>query len=522
MSKTGKRQKEKSGIVFLVGAGPGDPELLTLKADRLLRQADVVIHDALVSRRILDRVGERTVLIDVGKRGGRGGPKQDKINSLLIRQARKGHLVVRLKGGDPFVFARGGEEARALASAGISFQVVPGITSALAVPAYAGIPLTHRGTASGVSFVTARTQRDNKKEGLNMKALVQSRGTLVFLMGASSLGELVKNLEKSGMPSRTPAAAIRWGTTSLQKTIRGTLKSIAQMAKDQGMASPAVLVVGKVVALSKGMEWYEHLPLFGRTGVVTRAQRRAGKLWALLEDQGAEVIGFPVLETKLLPLDTKKKTLLNRAGKFTDILFTSPEAVRVFFDRLAEQGKDSRHLSGARVSVIGPGTAAELRDRGLQPDITVKDLVRSEGLLKALGKVARRTFLIPRASRARTILTEGLDGAGAKVSVLPLYKTSRPSGNRGAESRRLRASLARGEIDFVTFTSGSSVRNLVEILGNKSNSLLSKCKLISMGPITSSVLRDYGLRPDGEASRSSIEEMVGAVVKVFRKLPGRL
>ncbi|MBI4765519.1 MAG: uroporphyrinogen-III C-methyltransferase [Deltaproteobacteria bacterium] len=502
-----------TGKVFLVGAGPGDPGLITLKGARLLQQAEVVIYDFLASPELLRHVSKAAEIIYVGKKGGDHTLPQNEINQLIIDKALLGKRVVRLKGGDPFIFGRGGEEAEELAKAGIPFEIVPGVTSAIAVPAYAGIPLTHRRYNTGVAFFTGH--EDPTKEAL-VPGLEKQTGkaeTLVYLMGVKNLPSIVEGLLQEGLESQTPAALIRWGTTSNQKTIAGTLETIVQKAEEAALTPPAIFVVGKVIELRDTLNWFERRPLFGRTIVVTRTRDQASELVNRLNDLGADCLEFPTIRivppSDWSPLDQA----LRRIEDYHWIFFTSPNGVRFFLDRMEYLHLDLRSLKGIKIGVIGPATAQALSEYHLQADL-IPEKFQAEYLLEALSHtpLANQKVLIPRAEQAREILPEGLRQMGAEVLVVSAYQTL-PS-EEGKEE--LEKKLAQGLIDCLTFTSSSTVINFLTLFPRQEIlSLLKKVTIACIGPITAQTARNNGLQVPIVAEEYTIPGLVTAIEKYY-------
>ncbi len=478
---------ELVGKVYLVGAGPGDPGLLTLKGKRCLEEAEVIVYDYLANERLLAYARPDAERIYVGKRGGEHTLSQREINTLLIERARAGKIVVRLKGGDPFIFGRGGEEAEALVEAHIPFEVVPGVTSAIAAPAYAGIPLTHRDLASTVAFVTGQEDPAKETSGIDWKALANV-GTVVFLMGVKQLPEIVKRLIEHGRSPDTPVAIIRWGTRAEQETVTGTLHDIQEKVK--GFQPPAVTVVGEVVRLRDRLRWFERKPLFGRRIIVTRAREQQSVFAELLEGYGAEVLECPTIAilppTDWAPLDQA----LDRIASYQWVIFTSVNGVHFFLRRLRERGKDLRILSGMKVAAIGPATASALEEIGLRPDCIPQEY-RAEALVEALqGDLRGVRFLLPRAAEAREVLPEGLRERGAVVDVVPAYRTEKAAD----QGERIRGVLKAKQTDAVTFTSSSTVVNFVEMFpGDDLPTLLHGVTIACIGPVTAETAARYGL-----------------------------
>jgi uroporphyrinogen III methyltransferase/synthase len=510
-----------TGRVYLVGAGPGDPGLLTLRGQRCLARAEVVVHDDLVNRRLLEHAPPGAEVVDVGRpHGGPDRLDQTAISALLVRYARDGKVVVRLKNGDPFVFGRGGEEAQALRHAGIPFEVVPGVTSALAVPAYAGIPATDRDHASLVTIVTghsaARGDGPDDPPGLPWEALARQGGTLVFLMGVKHLAAIADSLRRHGLAGATPAAVIEQGTTAAQRTIVGTLATIGAQAAAAAVRSPAVAVVGATVALRERIGWFESRPLFGRRIVVTRPRAQAGELAAAFEELGARVDLVPAIAIVPAADPAPLDAALDRVASYDWIVFTSANGVRLFFDRLASRGRDVRELAAARLAAIGPETAAELERRLLRPAVVPSDY-RAEGLLDALDEtqVRGRRMLLPRAAGARPILPDTLRARGAIVDEVVTYAAVRPP---DADVEGLVAALAAGAVDVITFTSSSTVRHFAELIGPDALRTLaagSRPLIACIGPVTADTARELGLRADVVATTYTAAALARAVAERF-------
>ena len=502
----------EKGKVYIIGAGPGDPGLITLRGAACIREADVIIYDHLVSPEILFHAGEKALRIYAGKQGGDHTLSQEEINRRLVEEAGQGNIVARLKGGDPFIFGRGGEEAEVLREAGIPFEIIPGVTSAVAVPAYAGIPLTHRDHTSTVAFVTGHEDPTKGKSDIDWEALA-GIGTLVFLMGVKNLPAIAENLIRCGKPAETPAALIRRGTTPDQETLTGTLADIAGRAAERGFAPPAILVVGGVVGLRETMNWFETKPLFGRGIVVTRPEAQAEGLSELLRTQGARVIPFPVIRIaepeSWGPLDQA----LDELETYSWIVFTSANGVSSFFRRLRERGRDIRELKGIRIATIGPATAAAVGARGIRVDLVPEEFI-SEGIVRAFAGADLRgcRVLLPRAEEARDVIPEGLAEMGAKVDVVTAYRTVR-SDREAAEI----LSLLDGEkVDVITFTSPSTVAHFLGIMGSGFR-LPTRVRIACIGPVTAAAVRNAGLTVDILQERYTIPGLVDAIAAHFRK-----
>ena len=498
----------KTGMVYLVGAGPGDPKLITVKGLNCIGKADVLVYDRLVSPRLLQHAPAGAELIYVGKLPDRHTMKQEEINKLLALKAGQGKIVVRLKGGDPFVFGRGGEEAEVLAAENIPFEIVPGVTSAVAVPAYAGIPVTHRGVASSFTVVTGHEDPEKESSDIDWKALAANPGTNLFLMGMGNLPLIVERLLAEGMAPDTPVALVHRGTEAGQRTLVGTLADIVEKAKEADFRHPAIIVTGAVVMLRDKLEWFEKKPLFGRRILVTRAREQASGFAEKLELLGAETVEFPVI--KIAPPDDNGPLdrALARLESYRWIIFTSENGVKSFFNRLREKGGDIRDLKGASICAIGPKTKETLEERGLRVDYVPSEY-RAEAVVEQLqGKVkAGDQVLLPRADIARSVLPEALTEMGAKVDNVHAYRTVRGDGNVPLLKER----LAAGEIDMITFTSSSTVRNMLDMLGEKPDQVA----LAAIGPITAETIRDYGLDVAVEAEEYTIDGLIEAILNYW-------
>ncbi|MGQ9584114.1 MAG: uroporphyrinogen-III C-methyltransferase [Anaerolineae bacterium] len=494
-----------AGMVYLVGAGPGDPGLITWKGLELLRLADVVVYDRLVGPALLAQARPGAELVDVGKRPGHYALSQEEINALLVARAREGRRVCRLKGGDPFVFGRGGEEALALREAGVPFVVVPGVTSALAVPAYAGIPVTHRGLARSFAVVTGH--RCDEDEG-EVDANFPQADTLIFLMGVANLERIVSRLLKEGWEEGTPAALIRWGTTPSQETVVGTLSEI--VAKAAALRPPAVLVVGRAVGLRDSLKWFEQLPLFGKRVLITRVREQAGGLAERLMAVGAEPLVLPTIA--ILPLASTEEldAALRRLHDFGWVIFTSANAVRSVWGRVESLGLDARAFAGIRLGAIGPATAAALSECGLRADFVPRKHT-SEAIVSEIGDVAGQSVLLPRSDLAPPALAEALRARGARVMALTAYRTApaRPQPEVIDE-------LLGGRVDVATFTSSSTVANLAALVAPRAlGEVLQSCFVACIGPVTARTAEELGVRVDLVADVHTVDGLVDALVAHF-------
>jgi uroporphyrinogen III methyltransferase/synthase len=489
--------------VFLIGAGPGDPGLITIKGVECLRRADVIVYDRLVAPALLDHAPASAEKIYVGKASSDHTLPQSEINALLIEKARAGKIVVRLKGGDPFVFGRGGEEALALTDAGIAFEIVPGISSAIAAPAYAGIPVTHRGVAASFTVTSGHLRGDGIQ---NSKFVIQNSlaDTQIFLMGIENLQGIVASLLETGRDAATPAALVRWGTTPQQQTIIGTLENIVARARD--VKPPAVLIVGAVVNLREQLQWFENRPLFGKRILVTRARDQASELSRRLVELGAEPIEFPTI--RITPLDDYAQLDAALARKYDWVIFTSVNGVRFVWERLTMLGRDARVFANTRLGAIGPATADELARRGLRADFVPREYV-AEAIVEQIGDVMGQRILLPRADIVREALAQGLRARGAHVDDVAAYRTI-PTDANDPRARDIRAQLERGEIDAITFTSSSTVRGLINCQLPIENCQLT---IACIGPVTAHTARESGLRVDIVAAEYTIAGLVAALVE---------
>ena len=506
----------RTGKVYLVGAGPGDPRLLTLKGRDCLQQADVVLYDHLANPVLLDYASPTAERIYVGRKGRGAYANQQDINQLLITKAREGKCVVRLKGGDPFVFGRGGEEAEVVAEAGLPFEVVPGVTSAVAVPAYAGLPVTHRTLASTVSFVTGHEDPTKKESALEWPRLASSEGTLVFLMGMKNLPLIVEKLVQEGKDPRTPVALIRWGTYARQRTVVGTLVDIVERAMAEAMEPPTIIVVGEVVKLRERLNWFERLPLFGKCVLVTRPRDQAPALSTLLAAKGADLIECPTLE--IVPpesWDALDKAIAELPN-YQWLVLTSVNGVRFFMERLRLQQYDTRKLAGLRVCCIGPGTAKEMEGYGIKADYIPTEF-QAEGLIDVMKHVgvAGDRILLPRAEVAREVLPQQLGAMGADVDVVVAYRAVPPKVN----VEDLKARLGQREIHYLTFASSSTVRNFCQLFGSREElqELAKESTVACIGPITAQTVREEGLKVGLVASENTIPALVESMAQHAEK-----
>lgn len=498
-----------SGVVYLVGAGPGDPGLLTVRGRELLASCDTIVYDALVNPLLVDdawigRASEAEKIF-VGKRGGAPSMEQDAITALLVRLARDGKRVVRLKGGDPMVFGRGGEEAIALAEAGLEFEVVPGVTAGVAAPAYAGIPVTHRGVSTSVTFITGHEDPGKDRDQTDWSALARAGGTLVLYMGVSRLAKIATALIDGGRASETPAAVIEWGTYPRQRTVTATLASLAEVAAREKIIAPSIAIIGDVVKLRGEMRWFDRRPLFGRTIVVTRAREQASHLRAMLEIAGARVIEAPAIRIEALDQGPLYAALGNLAS-YDWLVVTSRNAVDLLWAAVRELGLDARAFASAKLCAVGPATADALLAHGLAVDV-IPDRYVAEGVIEKLRErddVRGARVLFVRAAGARELLPTALRDMGANVDEVEIYR-SVPDLS-GLDT--LRTALDAGAVDVVTFTSASTVRHFVDALGAERARTV---RGASIGPITSDAARELGVPVAIEAVESTIASLVQAI-----------
>ncbi len=505
-----------TGFVSLIGAGPGDPGLITAKGLDRLRVADVVVFDALVNPRLLREARAGARLIDVGKRGGAHKLTQDETNDLLVALAGEGLAVVRLKGGDPYLFGRGAEEAAYLARHGVGCEVVPGITSGIAGPAYAGIAVTHRKVASTVTFVTGHEQPGKAESGVDYKSLaglIAVGGTVCFYMGIGQLARIVASLVEHGLRSDVPAAVVQWGTRTKQRSVRGRLDGIEGLIKEAGIGSPAIILVGLVAGLEEpGLDYFTSRPLFGQRVLVTRTRQQASGLSAELEALGAEVLEAPTIEIVPVADFVAVDEAIGEIGKWDWLILTSPNAVGVLGDRMSALGLDARHLAGVKIASVGEATSESLASRlGVRADFVPEHTMGEALAAELIDKegVAGSSVLLLRADIARPALPRLLGEGGALVTELVVYETKMAGGLPGEVLEALRG----GEVDWVTFTSSSTVSNLVALLGDE-RGLLGGVKTASIGRVTSGTMRELGVGVTVEAEGASVGGLVDAVLGV--------
>jgi uroporphyrinogen III methyltransferase/synthase len=504
--------KVRPGVVYLVGAGPGDPGLMTARSLELIAAADAIFYDRLIPPGALAGARPDAELVYVGKQPGVPSVPQEEIGGRLVAAAGEGKSVVRLKGGDPFVFGRGGEEGEDLRAAGVEFEVVPGVTAGVAATAYAGIPVTHRDEASAVAFVTGHEDPEKAETALDWEALGRFPGTLVFYMGVKRLAENAAALIAAGRDPGEPAAAIEKGTMAGQRTVEVTLGTIAAAVEREQVKAPALIVVGAVAGRRERLAWLERRPLHGRRVLVTRARAQASGLAATLRDLGAEVVELPAIRIEPRLEAPEVREAVSRLGEYALVCLTSPNGVRLLFEAMAAAGLDSRALAGATVAAIGPGTAAALANKGIVADVVPERFV-AEGLIEAFDgvDVDGARVLLARAAEARDVLPEHFRAKGADLDVVGLYETVRE------EPCQQAVELAEGA-DYLTFTSSSTVRNLVEALGER---FPRRGRIVSIGPVTSEAARGAGLEVAVEAERHDIDGLLGALLEDAASHPPR-
>jgi uroporphyrinogen III methyltransferase/synthase len=505
----------KTPKVYLVGAGPGDPGLITVKGRECIANADVVIYDYLAAPSLLKHASGHAELIYVGKKGGEHTLPQDEINALIVAKARENKVVTRLKGGDPFVFGRGGEEAEVLVEAGIPFEIVPGVTSAVAAPAYAGIPLSHRKLTATIAFVTGHEDPGKEESGIDWAALAKGIGTLVFFMGVKNLPRIVAELTRHGRPPETPVALVRWGTTPEQVTVSGTLADIVDRVQQAGLKAPAIIVVGKVVDLRQRLKWFENRALLGKRIAVTRSRDQASDLVKALSELGAECLEFPTIEIVAPDDYTPLDRAIAELPTFDWVVFTSVNGVSGFFERLFSAGKDVRALGHLRTAAIGPATAQRLKSFGLSSDL-VPENFRAEAIISAFRREAiqGKAILLPRAQEARQILPEELSAMGATVREVPVYRTRQAS----TDAQALVQHLEERAFDLITFTSSSTVKNFKALLPTgRFADLAAAIPAACIGPVTADTARRLGFDVRIEAQAYTIPGLVEAILGYYAK-----
>lgn len=503
----------KTGYVYLIGAGPGDPGLITVKGLECIARAEVILYDYLANEQLLRHAPAGVELIYAGKVGGAHNREQGQINDLLVAKALEGKVVARLKGGDPFVFGRGGEECEALAAAGIPFEVVPGVTAGIGASSYAGIPLTHRDVTTSVAFVTGHEHPGKEVSEIDWQRLSLGSGTIVFYMGVKNLPHITAHLLENGRSPETPVALIRWGTMPEQEVLTGSLADIAGKARKAGFRAPAITVVGEVVRLREKLRWFDNRPLSGKGILVTRASDQAGEFSRALADQGAQIFECPTIDivspVDWVELDQAVRTL----PSFDWLVFSSANAVKFFFARVAELGLDSRVLGGCRVCAVGPKTAESLFPYGIRPDLVPADY-KGEGVIKEFRKleISGKNILFPKGDRARDMIPEGLRLMGAEVSDPVAYRNITPA----TLPLSILEALEGRRIHCITFTSSSTAANLAAMVGeNRLLHLLEGVAVASIGPITSKTCRELELEVQIEPEKYTIAALVKEIVNYY-------
>lgn len=493
------------GKVYLIGGGPGDPGLITIRALEAIGEADTVVYDRLANPSLLDWARKEARLIDVGKARGRHSWPQQKINELLVEEASGDKIVARLKGGDPFVLGRGGEEALTLLKKNIPFEIIPGVTSAIAAPAYAGIPVTHRGAASSFAVITGHEDPAKETSSINWANLATGIDTLIFLMGVENLGFIAEQLMKNGRSGNTPAALISNGTLPTQRTVTGRLSTIVEKASAAGIKAPAIIIVGKVVSLRENLRWFDIKPLFGKRALITRPRHQASGLSELLEREGAQVLEAPAIEIAPNPEDVER--ILNKLGDFHWLIFTSANGVTAFFQGMENKGLDSRALFHSKICAVGPATAQALAARGIKADLVPYEYTTKGIIASFKGKAIKgKTFLLLRADIATGEMEEDLKKRGALVRRLDVYKTVFAS----SMDEEVKAKLVDGDIDIIVFTSASTVKGFMNLVG-KNIENLKKVAVACIGPVTAAAARERGLRVDVVAEEHTAEGLVKAL-----------
>ncbi len=509
----------KKGKVYLIGAGPGDIGLFTLKGLNCLRKAEVVVYDFHLNAQILNYINHDAEFIYAGKRGGHHAMTQDEINQSLIDKAREGKIVCRLKGGDPFVFGRGGEEAEALVNAGYDYELIPGVSSSISAPAYAGIPLTHRKYSSSFAVITGNEDADKEESTIDWPSLAKNFDTLVFLMGVKNLDRITSKLLENGKAPETPAALVRWGTRPDQKTVVGTLSDIAEKAVAEGIRPPAVMIVGNVVKLRDTLKWYEKKPLFGHRILVTRDYTPD---YEPLEELGAEIFEFPTIKT-VPPKDySELDAAINAIDKYHWLIFTSANGFSFFMRRLIELQKDIRDLKGIKICAIGPKTAEAVKKYGLKVDLVPGEF-NAEGLIEAFIREARNSvqdpryrtsnleglrILLPRAEAAREVFPERVRELDGEIDCPAAYRTIKPE----KHGKRLHRFLKAGRISVATFTSAATFTNFVDIIGDEAVDILKNVTIAAIGPVTAKAIEAKGLKVAIMPKEATIKAMVDEII----------
>ncbi len=507
---------KKTGKAFLVGAGPGDPGLITVKGKNILKSADVVVYDSLINPILLKMCRENAELIYVGKKIGHKELSQNEINKLLVKKAKEGKMVLRLKGGDPFVFGRGGEEAEILEKNNIETDIVPGISSIIAVPAYSGVPVTHRDYNSSFAVFTAHKSKFNSLKDFDPASL-KSIKTLVFLMGLNNIRNIMSKLTESGKDPETPVLVISNGTLPSQNSLVGTISNITNKLKDNpAITTPATIIVGDIINLRNKINWFENKPLFGKTVVSTRDKNYSSEIESILNQNGANVINFPTIEIKPIKNNKKLAKSIKDFDEYNFVIFTSVNGVKYLFENLKNLKKDSRIFGNKKIITIGEKTAAELKRYGLESDYTPDEYI-AEGVIELCKKIGvkNKKVLIPRAKVAREILPQKLKELGAKVDVVATYETILPK-HKKKDIDEIINKLKKGEINIVTFTSSSTARNFFELIG-KRKTIYTKTRFACIGPITADTVKSFGFKSDIVAEKYTIEGLAQGIIDFYTK-----
>jgi uroporphyrinogen III methyltransferase/synthase len=501
----------KKGKVYLIGAGPGDIGLLTVKGMKCLQKAEAVVYDFHLNAQILNYINHDAEFIYAGKRGGHHAMTQDEINQALVDKAKEGKIVCRLKGGDPFVFGRGGEEAEVLVNEGIEFEVIPGVSSSIAAPAYAGIPLTHRKYSSSFSVITGNEDITKPESSIDWSKFANGFDTLVFLMGVKNIGAITSKLIEHGKSPDTPVAVVRWGTRPDQKTVVSTLKDIAGLVKEENIKPPAVMVVGNVVKLRDTLKWYENKPLFGQRILITREYT---KDYEPLEDLGAEIFEFPTIE--IAPPESYKELdeSIDKVETYNWIIFTSANGFKYFMQRLLDKNKDIRDLKGIKICAIGTKTAEAIRNYGIKVDLIPEEF-NAEGLIKAFStqpsapSLKGLKILLPRAEVAREVFPQKVREFGGEIDTPAAYRAIKPE----KHGKRLKRFLKEGRISVATFTSAATFNNFVDIIGDDAIEILKDVTIAVIGPVTAKAIEKAGLKVSIMPKEATIKAMVDEIIQ---------
>ena len=495
----------KRGKVYLIGAGPGDIGLLTIKGFKCLQKAEAVVYDFHLNAQILNYINHEAEFIYAGKRGGHHAMTQDEINQALVNKAKEGKIVCRLKGGDPFIFGRGGEEAEELVKEGIEFEIIPGVSSSIAAPAYAGIPLTHRKYSSSFAVITGNEDITKPESTIEWAKLAYGFDTLVFLMGVKNLSAITSKLIEHGKSPDTPAAVVRWGTRPDMKTVVSDLKNIANIVKEENIRPPAVMVIGNVVKLRETLKWYENKPLFGQRVLVTREYTED---YSPLEDLGAEIFEFPTI--KIAPPENYKELdeTIEKIETYNWLIFTSANGFQYFIQRLLDKEKDIRDLKGIKICAIGTKTAGKINNYGIKVDLIPEEF-NAEGLIKAFGQNLKGIkILLPRAEKAREIFPGKVSELGGEIDTPVAYRAIKPE----KHGKRLKRFLKEGRITIATFTSAATFNNFIDIMGDDALDVLKDVTIAVIGPVTAKAIEKAGLKVSIMPEEATIKAMVDEII----------